>query len=225
MRRAPAGSPGWEWRCTAISAACAERIPLVESSIATQAPGSTLEPPRRLQVDVGRRLAARDLLRGDGRREGIRRGRPSPGRGRSRSCSRRWPVPAANAAPRERTASTAPGSSGSRCRYCCDETIGDLGGDPAPAEPARRARRACTGTTRSSSCRACPTRRLSFQWPPVSSVNSLFTSTHAASESSRTPSRSKTTAAISLGATQALLRAMRSSRPSIVAFSPAPSAP
>ena len=66
---------------------------------------------------------------------------------------------------------------------------------------------------------------LLFQWPPVSSVNAFFTSTQAASESSRTPSRSKTTAAISLGATQALLRAMRSSRPSIVAFSPAPSAP
>ncbi len=65
----------------------------------------------------------------------------------------------------------------------------------------------------------------SFQWPPVSSVNSFFTRTQAASESSRTPSRSKTTAAISADATQALLRAMRSSRPSIVAFSPAPSAP
>ena len=66
---------------------------------------------------------------------------------------------------------------------------------------------------------------LSFQWPPLSCVNSLFTSTHAASESSRTPSRSKTTAAISPGATQALLRAMRSSRPSMVALSPAPSDP
>jgi hypothetical protein len=68
-------------------------------------------------------------------------------------------------------------------------------------------------------------RASSFQRPPDSSVNSFFTSTQADSESSRTPSRSKMTAAISPGDTQALLRAMRSSRPSMVAFSPAPSAP
>ena len=52
-----------------MPAAAAARRPFEESSIAAQSAAGTLEPPRRLQVDVGRRLASLDLLRGDRRRE------------------------------------------------------------------------------------------------------------------------------------------------------------
>jgi hypothetical protein len=48
---------------TAIRAAAAARMPLVESSAATQALGVGLERAGDRQVDVGRGLAALDLLR------------------------------------------------------------------------------------------------------------------------------------------------------------------
>ena len=53
----------------AIPAAFAERMPLWESSTATHVGRVDAEAARRLEVDVGRRLAARDLLGGDRRAE------------------------------------------------------------------------------------------------------------------------------------------------------------
>ena len=68
---APADSPAAEPRSRACRAACAARIPFVESSTAAQAAGPDVEPPRGLEVDVRRRLAARHLLGGDGRGEQV----------------------------------------------------------------------------------------------------------------------------------------------------------
>ena len=65
-RPAPAGSARFGNATTRIPAAWAERMPFAESSTAAQPLGLDAEPPRRLEVDVRRRLAARDLLGGDG---------------------------------------------------------------------------------------------------------------------------------------------------------------
>ena len=69
-----------------MPAAFAERMPLCESSIATHARGLDAEPARRLEVDVGRRLAARDLLGRDGGAEE----RGDPARSSTRSISSRF---------------------------------------------------------------------------------------------------------------------------------------
>ena len=58
-----------------MPAAFAERMPLCESSTAAQRSRRDAEPPCRLEVDVRRRLAARDLLGGDGRLEAAPRAR------------------------------------------------------------------------------------------------------------------------------------------------------
>ena len=72
--RAKASSPGGkvavrDRRSTRIPAAFAARMPFSESSTAAERCGIDAEPPRRLEVDVGRRLAAGDLLGGHGRLE------------------------------------------------------------------------------------------------------------------------------------------------------------
>ena len=72
-RPAPAGSAGSGSRSRACRPPAAARSPFAESSTAAQSRGRDAEPPRRLEVDVRRRLAARDLLGRDRRREAARR--------------------------------------------------------------------------------------------------------------------------------------------------------
>ena len=72
---------------TRMPAACAARMPLPESSIGRAALGLDAEAPRRLEEDVGRRLAARDLLGGDDRPRRAARG---PDFARTASMTRRF---------------------------------------------------------------------------------------------------------------------------------------
>ena len=69
------GYDGFGIAITRMPAAFAERMPPCESSTAAQRVGVDAEPARGLEVDVGRRLPARHLLRGDGRREERREAR------------------------------------------------------------------------------------------------------------------------------------------------------
>ena len=105
----PGGKCGFGIATHRIPAALAERMPLCESSIAAHAAGVDAEPARGLEVDVRRRLAARDLLGGDGRRKSA----AIPPASSTRSISSRFDddaSPRAKPAASRRTASTAPGS-------------------------------------------------------------------------------------------------------------------
>ena len=83
--RRPAGRTGSGSRSTRIPAAFALRMPLCESSTAAQRGRVDAEPPRRLEVDVRRRLAARDLLGRD--RRGEEAARAPPARAPRRSAA------------------------------------------------------------------------------------------------------------------------------------------
>ena len=139
---------------TARPAACAEAIPADESSTATQRSRGRAEPARRLQVDVGRGLAARHFLGGDRLRKQLAPAAAveheldylAVGRGRE----------AQRPARRQR----AHGGVGARDqRKLATHSAPPRARRPAPRSPpgagARRARRACSGSTRASSCRAC----------------------------------------------------------------------
>ena len=85
--RSRAGRRGFGIAIIRIPAAFAARMPLCESSTAAQRAGLDAEPSRRLEVDVRRRLAARDLLRRDRRAEEPRR---APSRSSTASISSRF---------------------------------------------------------------------------------------------------------------------------------------
>ena len=160
--------------------------------------GST--PSRRvgLEVDVGRGLAARDLLGGDRGREAVGR---RPCASSTRSITSRLEedaspsgmrVGAAARPPRGRPAAAA-GARGSRASIASHDGVVDLArGVSSTCRAARRRRPA----TPSSSCRACRAWRCRFHVPPCAATTSWRASSHTCSESTRTPSRSKMTAAI-----------------------------
>ena len=112
-----------------MPAARAERIPFAESSTAAQRRGLDAEPSRRLEVDVGRRLAVVDLLRRHGRSKAIAR---CPASSSTVSITSRFDDearPSGHFAASRSTASTAPATSGSDSWYRASSRSHDLGVD------------------------------------------------------------------------------------------------
>ena len=176
-----------------MPAALAERMPLRESSTAADLPRLDAEPPRCLEVDVGRGLATLDLLRRDRRAEAVVRCPPLERRRRSPRGSTTTQGRAASAADRRSTASTAPGSSGSDSRYRASSrrTTSALISSGDSARPiASCMYRDHSGELipiMSAWARSC-------QRPPRSRASCSRISSHRCSESTSTPSMSKTTA-------------------------------
>ena len=116
--RRPGGYDGFGIAITRMPAAFAERMPPWESSTAAQRCGVDAEAARGLEVDVGRRLAAR---RPPPRRPSPRRSCVEPGdeehARRSAAGSTRTRARAGSARRAARTASTAPSISGRCSRY------------------------------------------------------------------------------------------------------------
>ena len=126
-RRAPAGSPRWGPRPPPSP-------PRAPSGSRWSSPRPRRrrrvdpEPPRRLQVDVGRRLAALDLLRGDGRAERVGKA----GSSRTRSITLRFEEvasPSGHRAASERDRLDRAGQQRSTFPVALREAVGDLGGD------------------------------------------------------------------------------------------------
>ena len=116
LRRArprPAGSGGSGSRRRACPPPCAARMPLCESSTAAHALRLDAEPARRLQVDVRRRLAPRDLLGRDRDREELREPGSSSATVDQRRGSTTTRARAASAPRAARPPRRAPGISGS----------------------------------------------------------------------------------------------------------------
>jgi hypothetical protein len=90
-------------------------MPFSESSTATQAAGRAPSCPTALEVDVGRGLAARDLLGGDGRGEPVGDAEPVEDEVDDLAV-RRGRQAERPAVARRATASRAPGMTGSASR-------------------------------------------------------------------------------------------------------------
>ena len=134
-------------------------MPLCESSTAAAPAGLDAEAPRRLEVDVGRRLAARDLLRRDRR---LRRARATP----SSSSDEVDQLAVRRGRERERPARGKPldglaraGKSGEPLAVERLQPAHDLGGDLLRRLGQADHARACSATTRASSCPSCPAAR------------------------------------------------------------------